>query len=282
MERTLDFQDHRRDLGDNRYVYAVVSRRARGLSIGINLNPDKVCNFDCPYCQVDRTEAAGPPGSGAIDLDVLDAELSRLLGWVRDGSLWEHPPFHTVAPALRRVTDIAFAGDGEPTTPAAFPGAVARVRAARDRFGLDVPVRLLTNATMLHRERVKAALPLVDEVWAKLDAGTEAWYRRVDGTTFPFARILSNLAATAAYRPLVIQSMFCTLGGEGPSDAEIEAWVGRLSVIAAGGTIDHVQIYTVARKPSDPTVGSLSAERLEQIAARARAVGVRAESYGGV
>ncbi|MES2643828.1 MAG: radical SAM protein [Myxococcota bacterium] len=279
MERTLDFQDHRRDLGDNRYIYAVVSRRARGLSIGVNLNPDKVCNFDCPYCQVDRTVPGGP---SAIDLDVLDAELSRLLGWVRDGSLWEHPPFHTVAPALRRVADIAFAGDGEPTTPAAFPGAVARVRAARDRFGLDVPVRLLTNATMLHRERVKAALPLVDEVWGKLDAGTEAWYRRVDGTTFPFSRVLSNLAETAAVRPLVIQSMFCTLGGEGPTNAEIDAWVARLAAIAAGGTIDHVQIYTVARKPSDATVGSLSTARLEEIAVRARAVGVQAESYGGV
>jgi len=279
VERTLDFQDHRRDLGDNRYIYAVVSRRARGLSIGVNLNPDKVCNFDCPYCQVDRTVPGGP---SAIDLDVLDAELSRLLGWVRDGSLWEHPPFHTVAPALRRVADIAFAGDGEPTTPAAFPGAVARVRAARDRFGLDVPVRLLTNATMLHRERVKAALPLVDEVWGKLDAGTEAWYRRVDGTTFPFSRVLSNLAETAAARPLVIQSMFCTLGGEGPTDTEIDAWVARLATIAAGGTIDHVQIYTVARKPSDPTVGSLSTARLEEIAVRARSVGVRAESYGGV
>ena len=46
--RRLDFTDHRRDLGENRYVYAVVSRRAGGLSIGVNLNPDKVCNFDCP------------------------------------------------------------------------------------------------------------------------------------------------------------------------------------------------------------------------------------------
>src|SRR5687767_15913296 len=122
MARELTFADHDRGLDGNRYVYAVLSRRARGLSIGVNLNPDKVCNFDCPYCQVDRTVPGGPSG---IDLDLLEAELSRLLGWVRDGSLWEHPPFHTVAPELRRVADIAFAGDGEPTTPAAFPQAVA-------------------------------------------------------------------------------------------------------------------------------------------------------------
>ncbi len=293
MARTLDFQDHRRDLGDNRYVYAVVSRRARGLSIGLNLNPDKVCNFDCPYCQVDRTVPGGPSD---IDLDVLEAELDRLLGWVADGSLWQHPPFDTVAPALRRVADIAFAGDGEPTTPAAFPGAVERVRAVRARHGLDgapgpdgvarpyVPIRLLTNATMLHRDRVRAALPGVDEVWGKLDAGTEAYFRKVDGTTCPFGRVLRNLAETAAAlpadRPLVIQSMFCAFDGAGPDDAEIDAWLGRLDAIAAAGPIGQVQIYTVARKPSDTTVGPVPTARLEAIAERVRARGLRADVYG--
>src|SRR5688572_28859968 len=115
--RVLDFADHRRDLGANRYVYAVVSRRARGLSIGVNLNPDKVCNFDCPYCQVDRTT---PGGSPEIVVPELRAELDQMLDLAR-GDLWSIPPFDTAAPALRRVADIAFAGDGEPTSPRAFP-----------------------------------------------------------------------------------------------------------------------------------------------------------------
>ena len=46
------FQTHSRNLfQDNRFVYAVVSRRSGGVSIGVNLNPDKYCNFDCVYCQ---------------------------------------------------------------------------------------------------------------------------------------------------------------------------------------------------------------------------------------
>jgi len=295
MARTLDFQDHRRDLGANRYVYAVVSRRAQGLSIGVNLNPDKVCNFDCPYCQVDRTVPGGP---AAIELDTLEAELDRLLSWVADGTLWAHPPFDTVAPALRRVADIAFAGDGEPTTPAAFPGAVERVRAVRAKYGFDgapgpdgvarprVPVRLLTNATMLHRARVKAALPGVDEVWGKLDAGTEAWFRKVDGTTFPFTRILANLAEAAATlpadKPLVIQSMFCGFDGVGPDDAEVDAWLDRLTTIAAAGPIGQVQLYTVARRPADSAVGPMPKAWLDALAERVRARGIPAESYGGV
>jgi wyosine [tRNA(Phe)-imidazoG37] synthetase (radical SAM superfamily) len=277
MARTLDFQDHRRDLGTNRYVYAVVSRRARGLSIGVNLNPDKVCNFDCPYCQVDRTVPGGPSD---IVVDRLASELEVLLGWVADGTLWQHPPFDTVAPPLRRVADIAFAGDGEPTTPAAFPAAVAAVRALRDRLAPGVPVRLLTNSTMLHRARVRAALPGIDEVWCKLDAGTEAWYRRVDGTTFPFTRVLKNLDELARERPIVIQSMFCRLGDDAPDGAEIAAWTARVAAIAAVGTVSQVQIYTVARKPSDATVAPLDAATLERIAEGVRGLGIPVEVYG--
>jgi wyosine [tRNA(Phe)-imidazoG37] synthetase (radical SAM superfamily) len=278
MARVLDFTDHRRDLGDNRYVYAVVSRRAQGLSIGLNLNPDKACNFDCPYCQVDRTVPGGPAD---VDVAVLRAELDRLLAWVTDGTLWQHPPFDTAAPALRRVADLAFAGDGEPTAARAFPEAVAAVRAARDDAGLTVPVRLLTNATLLHRDRVRAALPAIDEVWCKLDAGTEPYYQVVDGTRFPFARVLSNLAELSRERPIVLQSMFLTLDGQGPDDAEADAWGQRLAeILGGGGTIDRVQVYSVARRPSDPRVGPLPLSRLEQVAERARRLGLRVEVHG--
>jgi wyosine [tRNA(Phe)-imidazoG37] synthetase (radical SAM superfamily) len=272
----LDFNDHRRELGANRYVYAVVSRRARGLSIGVNLNPDKACNFDCPYCQVDRTTPGGP---SRIDVAALTAELERLLELAR-GDLWAAPPFDSVAPELRRVADVAFAGDGEPTTPPEFPAAARAAREARDRLVPGVPLRLLTNATLFHKEKVRVALAEFDELWCKLDAGTDAYFQVVDGTRLPLQRILDNLLLVARERPIVIQSLFLTLAGEGPDDAEIEAWVGRMRDIAAGGgRIDHVQVYTVARKPSDPRCGSLPEERLEQIAAAARAAGFAASHY---
>jgi wyosine [tRNA(Phe)-imidazoG37] synthetase (radical SAM superfamily) len=278
MARALSFTDHGRDLEQNRYIYAVVSRRARGLSIGVNLNPDKVCNFDCPYCQVDRTT---PGGSAAIELLVLTDELEDLLGQVQAGTLWRHPLFATAPPGLRRLADIAFAGDGEPTSPKEFPAVARAVRELRDRRGLSLPLRLITNATFLDRPRVKAALPFFDELWCKLDAGTEAYFHKVDGTRFPFRKVLENLLEAARERPIVIQSMFLTWEGAGPVEAEIEAYVERLREIArGGGRIDLVQIYTVARRPADKRVGSLTDERLEEIASRVRAEGLRAEIYG--
>ncbi len=277
MSRVLDFKDHRRSLDANRYVYAVVSRRARGLSIGVNLNPDKVCNFDCPYCQVDRTT---PGGEARIDVAALRAELDALLDEVAAGRLWDRPPFDSTAPALRRVADVAFSGDGEPTTPPEFPEAARTARESRDARGLGFPLRLITNATLFDRPRVRGALALFDELWCKLDAGSEDYFRLVDGTRFPFARVLGNLLEVARERPITIQAMFLAWQGAPPAPDEIEAWLGRLVAIrAAGGAIGQVQVYTVARRPADPRASALSPVQLDGIAAQARAAGFAAEAF---
>ena len=179
------------------------------------------------------------------------------------------------------MVDIAFAGDGEPTTPSEFPAAARAAREALDRSALGVPLRLLTNATMLDRPRVRAALACFDELWCKLDAGTEDHFHRVDGTRLPFRRILDNLLAVARERPIVIQGMFVAMDGAEPPDAEIEAYAARLrEIVEKGGRIDHVQVYTVARRPADARVEALRDERLERIAERVRAEGLRVEVYG--
>jgi len=281
--RRMDFRDHRRDLANNRYVYAVVSRRVGGLSIGINLNPDKACNFDCPYCQVDRTV---PGGSRAVDVDVLAAELDDLLGLVAGGQLWDTEPFDTTEPNLRRVGDISFAGDGEPTAAREFADAVQRVGAIRTARSLEsVPLTLLTNATLFHRPAVRGGLErlwaLGGEVWAKLDAGTEPFFQQVDGTTLPFARVLDNLAWAADTQPIVLQCMFHTWVGEAPATEEISAWAGRVrDLVDGGGRIREVQVYTVARDPADSRVGPLTQPQLERIAAAVREVVPVVRVYG--
>ena len=280
--RTLDFNDHRRSLDDNHYVYAVVSRRVGGLSIGINLNPDKTCNFSCPYCQVDRTI---PGGARRVDLDRLAGELDGLLGFVSDGTLWDRAPFNTAASHLRRVGDISFAGDGEPTAAREFTESVARVVDVRARHDLNgVRLSLLTNATLFHRTEVQAGLDALDsaggQVWAKLDAGSQEWFERVDGTQLSLDRVMDNILMAAQRYRVVIQSMFHAFEDEGPSNEEIAAWVDRLSmVIAAGGTIEEVQVYTVARTPADASVKALTVERLDWIANQAQAAGLNAHVY---
>jgi wyosine [tRNA(Phe)-imidazoG37] synthetase (radical SAM superfamily) len=277
---------HPRRYEDNRYVYPVLSRRSKGISIGINLNPDKICNFDCVYCQVDRTV---PPVYRDVDLDVLAQELRLLLSWVEDGSLFERPPFRGIPDPLKRVNDIAFSGDGEPTSYPGFGEAVRRAVAIRDGFGLtDVKIVIITNCTLFHRPGVREALAFLDEhngeVWAKLDAGTEPYYRLIERTKIPFERIVRNIREAARKRPLVIQSLFMRVHDAPPPASEIEAYCAILrSVLEEGGRLKLIQVYTVARQPAESYVTPLSDEEMDRLGAFVRErVAAPVEVYYGV
>ncbi|HWY30704.1 MAG TPA: hypothetical protein VNX46_08130, partial [Candidatus Acidoferrum sp.] len=86
-----------REFLGNRFVYAVVSARARGLSIGVNMNPDKFCNFDCEYCEVNR---AVPSLEKSLDVDVMAVELQRVLAQAYSGELRRFPQFRNTPPDL--------------------------------------------------------------------------------------------------------------------------------------------------------------------------------------
>jgi wyosine [tRNA(Phe)-imidazoG37] synthetase (radical SAM superfamily) len=279
------YRDHRRRLADNRYVYAVVSRRSRGVSVGVNLNPDKVCNFDCVYCQVDRTT---PGADREVDVDRLRSELDFVLDLATTGALFELEPFRSTPLHLRRLNDIAFAGDGEPTTCREFPQAVEAAAQARRRRGLrDAKLVLITNATMLHRPEVRRALEVLHagngEVWAKLEAGTEAYYHQIERTTIPFRRILDNITQAARVHPLVIQALFLRLHGQPPPPQELEAFCDRLQeIVQAGGQIQLVQVYTVARTPAEAYVTPLADAEVDAVAELVRRrTGLQAEVFYG-
>jgi wyosine [tRNA(Phe)-imidazoG37] synthetase (radical SAM superfamily) len=269
------FSDHPRSWRANQYVYPVISRRSGGLSIGINLNPDKACNFDCIYCQVDRTV---PPQVRKVDIERLRAELERTIEAALSGDLFADPQFSDVPDDLRRINDMAFSGDGEPTASPHFKASVELAAAVRQRHNLtDVKLVLITDAAFLHRPPVREALALMDqnngEIWAKLDAGTERYYQLVNRPNVPLQRVLDNLLEAARIRPVVIQSLWMNVRDEPPPQDEIVAFAERLkTIIEAGGRISLVQLYTVARKPAEPWVSALPDAKLEGIADRVRQV----------
>ena len=144
--------------------------------------------------------------------------------------LFETGKFRDTPLALRRLTDIAFSGDGEPTTHRNFDEVVAACADLKRQHQLDtLPLVLITNASMFHRDHVQRALAILDanrgEIWAKLDAGTAAYYERINRTPFGFAHILQNITQAAIVRPLVIQSLFMRIDGQPPPRAEWQAYV---------------------------------------------------------
>lgn len=280
------FRAHPREHGQNRYVYPVLSRRARGLSVGVNLNPDRSCNFHCIYCQVPRPN--GPvQRAEPIDIARLEEELHAMLHEAASGEIFRRSPFDRTPSRLQRLNDIALSGDGEPTACPQFEQVVALCADLRKRYRLaDLKIVLITNASLFHRAGVERALAVLHEnngeIWAKLDAGTEAYYRLVARSAVPFRRILGNLQHAARRYPLVIQSLLMRIRGEPPAEDEIAAYCDRLNEIAAVGTIRLVQLYTIARMPAESWVEPLSDGQLEQLAQQVRRqTSLPVESFGG-
>lgn len=274
------FSLHSRRWRDFVYVYPVVSRRSKGLSIGVNLSPEGGCNFHCIYCQVDRTE---PRRARGVDFDVLTTELRDLLG--NHDRVFDDSKLREIPSELRVVRDIAFSGDGEPTISPAFPAAVGLAAELRSEFGLaDTKIVVFTNACYLKKPSVIQTLAFLDdhngEVWAKLDAGTQAYYELVNGPSHPLTHVMDNILMAARARPIVIQSLFMRIRGEPPPAAEIEAYVNRLRwLLDNGGRLKLVQTYAIARRPSQSFVSELSPEELDAIADAVRPLGVPVEAY---
>jgi wyosine [tRNA(Phe)-imidazoG37] synthetase (radical SAM superfamily) len=264
---------HERQFAGSRFVYPVLSRRSGGISIGVNLNPDKVCNFHCVYCQVDRVSQAE---TRFVDTPQLLEELERTLELVCSGRLFETDKFRGTPAEARHLTDIAFSGDGEPTTHRNFDEIVNACADLRDQSPApQTQLVLITNASMFHREHVRRALRILGErngkIWAKLDAGTEDYYEQVNRAPFKFGQILSNITEAARAQPLVIQSLFQRLDGAAPDAAEIDAFCERLNTIRQqGGKIEWVQIYTIARPPAESYVSSLTDPEVDAIVQKVR------------
>ncbi len=276
-------RDHTRCFRDLKFVYPVISRRSGGLSLGVNLNPDKRCNFDCVYCEVDRTTRGR---SALADADLVSRELRWLIRLIRDGLLTNEPKFAEAGALALMIKDIAFSGDGEPTLIRNFSACVeAAADARRQEKLLETKIVLITNATGLDKLDVRRGLELMDanngEVWAKLDAGTEAWYARVNRSRVRLGRVLSNLLLTARARPIVIQSLFLRVGGETMPRSELESYCDRLNDLTrAGGRISEVHAYTIARPTAESWVERLTAEELESIAAVIRfRTGLRVRTF---
>ena len=167
----------------------VLSRRSGGISIGVNLNPDKICNFDCIYCQVDRTRQSETP---FVETDAAARRArTTCCDWSPPASSIDTAKFRDTPPALRRLNDIAFTGDGEPTTYRNFDEIIAAcaavkrpARPRRREDGADhqrqhVPPRRTSSAGWRSSTRNKG------EIWAKLEAGTDEYYHLVERTPIP-------------------------------------------------------------------------------------------------
>lgn len=269
-----------RDFLHNQYVYLVISPRAHGLSVGVNLNPVLKCNFHCLYCEIDRTLAAR---ASHLDVDRMGAELKETLELANAQWLRQWPRYARLPEELLQVRHVALSGDGEPTLAENFVDAVQAVAHVRALMGF-FKIVLVTNATALDRPQAQAGLRFLtseDEVWAKLDGGTQEYLKKISGSTTPLEKILSNIALVGRKRPVVIQSLFPAINGAPPPEREIKEYAQRLKELKdAGAEISLVQIYSATRPMARSECSHLPLKTLSQIARTVReSSGLRTEVF---
>lgn len=254
----LSIKDHNRFQEGFEYVYPVVSRRAGGLSLGINLNTNNACNWRCIYCQVpDLIRGAPPP----VDLDALEEELSVFLSQILIGSYLEDQ----VPKGQRRLNDIAFSGNGEPTSAPNFADAVKTIHGVRVRANVPEVVKtvLITNGSLMHQHKVmkgvKDLAAINGEVWFKIDRATVEGAQLINDTKINKSRIMSNLEASAKACPTWIQTCLFKLDGLHPADSDLDAYVQLIGeAVARGIPFKGILLYGLARQSHQPESARLS------------------------
>ncbi|MEI6562590.1 MAG: radical SAM protein [Verrucomicrobiota bacterium] len=269
-----------REFLGNRFVYAVISSRARGLTVGVNMSPNQACNYACPYCEVVRRPEMAEQ---KLDLKVLTRELIHVVALAQCGRIHELKPFSAAPVELLALKEVALSGDGEPSLVANFDEIVKEVLVVRHLLS-HFKLVVITNGSGLHRPTVQRGIDRLaadDEVWIKLDAGTEEGMRRMNGPEASMEATLRNILTIAKRRPVVIQSLFCTLEEQEPDEKEITAYVQRLAELkAAGANISLVQVYSACRPAARPGCKHLPLAQLSHIARRVREeTGLNAEVF---
>ena len=273
----LNIVNHDRDSAALRYVYPVVSRRAGGVSVGINLNPNNACNWRCLYCQVpDLTRGAAP----LLDLALLEQELRGFLTELLHGDFMQT----RVPIGARRINDIALSGNGEPTSAAEFSSVIELIARVRHELAVPQTVKtvLITNGSLLYRADVQQGLRIMagmgGEVWFKLDRASAAGMLRINDTQARMDKVRANLISAMAACPTWLQTCWFALDGAPPSPEDEEDYLQFVAgLLRDGHPLQGVLLYGLARpslQREAPRLSALPATTLQAFAERIARLGL--------
>ena len=141
-------------------AFGPVPSRRLGRSLGINNIPPKVCTYSCVYCQVGRTTERRVERRRFYDPEEIVRD-------VRD-------KVEKARAAGESIDYLTFVPDGEPTLDVHLGREIEMLRP------LGIPIAVITNASLVWREDVRADLMKADWVSLKVDAVQNEIWRRID------------------------------------------------------------------------------------------------------
>jgi len=251
----------------NKTIFGPVRSRRFGVSLGINLIPttQKICTFDCIYCEC---------------------------GWTNNTNTLCFPPRAHVSAMLRQTLEqmkqqnetpdsITFSGNGEPTLHPDFSAIIDDTITLRNQYFPTAFITVLSNATTLDKESVFEALKKVENNTMKLDAGTEKTFRQIDrcfNKNMTLDRVTENLCRFQGN--LIIQTLFLrgSYAGEyidNTTDAEVSEWLKRLELIRPR----KVLLYPVDRATPAKDLEHVARPKLEEIAEKVRTLDIETLTF---
>lgn len=273
---SLTTTNHDRDVAGLRYIYPVMSRRAGGLSIGINVNTNNACNWRCLYCQVPDLKRGAAP---TLDLPLLEEELRWFLQSVLNGNFYT---LFNVPLAQQMIKDIALSGNGEPTSVKEFPELLSLLARVVAEFGLTESINkvLITNGSLLQKASVQQGLRLWHEiggeVWFKLDSATKVGRQLLNNSPLSNRQVEQNLASALSLCRTKIQTCLLRYAGVACSADELSAYLNFVAPLRNNANLRSIMLYTLARpslQPEAPKLKALSLAEMHVIAAEVKALG---------
>jgi len=134
-----------------KYIYGPVYSWRLGSSLGVDplSQTDKMCTFDCSYCQIGETRLFNSGRKKFVSTEAIAKEIMEL-------------------PKNTKIDYITFSGNGEPTLAKNLGDMIKRIRKIRKE-----KIAVITNASLINRSDVQDDLLLADFVILKLDANAE-------------------------------------------------------------------------------------------------------------
>ena len=243
MSLKLSTSNHDRKIFKGKYIYPVVSRRAGGLSLGINLNTNNACNWQCIYCEVPNLTRGKPE---AINLNQLQEEL---IYWLEQILRYEFLENHTDPGTA--FNDIAFSGNGEPTAASEFGEAIKIVTEQIYHFQLEnsITVSLITNGSYLDKPVTHKAWSQLEnlqrEIWFKIDAIDPVDCMQINQINLSRKSVESNLNAALQISPTIIQTCLIKINGQLPTETAINNYVDFLRPFV--NKLTGIHLYSLAR-----------------------------------
>jgi wyosine [tRNA(Phe)-imidazoG37] synthetase (radical SAM superfamily) len=251
-------------------IFGPVKSRRLGVSLGINLLPvkKKICNFNCIYCECGWTKEPEKAISNLPSREEIKKALDLKLSSMK---------IQNMAPDV-----ITYAGNGEPTLHPDFPGIIDDSITLRDKYFPKTRIAVLSNASTIGDQKIRAALLRIDMNILKLDSAFESTIKlhNQPSVNIDIEKLINNLVAFNG--KLIIQTLF--LRGyykdspvDNTTDEELDAWIKEIDRIRPS----EVMIYTISRDtPEGSQLRNVPVNELKEIATMVENIGIKAQVSG--